>query len=540
MKPHTGNIKKPKFFFSFIVSFLIMLVIFFVAATFYFMPDYFAYKNEVEEDRLYYVDNLFDYFCAYVEREGEPVFEPDSHLIKLFLLDHYRSTGQNLKLRVFRTSESNEEYAPPVVEDTEPVLVADTSQTAYLKYITPESDVYYLLLADNKYLEYFNTPEVKAYKHEIYDDGVRTFYKIKQTTFICNDFYADLENGTFIPVKAEILKDGDLEEDDPQRSGVEINIVPDNVEGYTHVISEEGIYDQLGAVEGCEDAANIKWSKNAERLGYNFPANYYFDYFSTNMKSVPFVVIYQDQVLVAAVLILLFSYVLAFIPAVISYKIKMRRYQIFEYRRMTTDAMAHDLKTPIAAISALAENISNHIGTDKQDYYAGKILEKTDEMNGLVNGILNYSRSENSNLKIKKVKVDIGQLIQEIISDNESLINKRGLKVDPDLKKVVIKTDRELFRQAIANLISNAVIHSEEGTVIDISCDNDAITIINTVTGTIEDINELRQPFVKGSSSRGDKGTGLGLAIADNNLKLLRHKLDLGIEGERFKATVRI
>ena len=122
MKPHTGTIKRPKFFFSFIVSFMIMLVVFCVAATFYFMPDYFAYKNEVEEDRLYYVDNLFDYFCAYVEEEGKPEFELDSHSIKLFLLDHYRSTGQNLKLRIFRTVESNDEYFPPVVEDPEPVL----------------------------------------------------------------------------------------------------------------------------------------------------------------------------------------------------------------------------------------------------------------------------------------------------------------------------------------------------------------------------------------------------------------------------------
>lgn len=538
MKVQTGTIKKPKFILSFLVSFLIMLLIFTVTGMFIAMPEYLSYKKEIEEDEQYYIDNLFDSFCAYTEYDPDYVSDVDSRWIKLVLLDHYCSTGQNIKLRMFHTKESKKEYYPPEIDYSVPVVEVDTSQTAYLNYITDEGMIYTLFLADDKYLEYFNTPQVKSFSYADYD-VVRTIKKAKKNDFICEEFYVDLDNGTFIPVELEILRNDDPYADDSSRTGVKISIVPDDVEGFTHITPDMYTSYQLGVLAGSENKDKIKWSKDAERLGYNMPLNLYFDYYSTKISSVPFAEVYPDQILLGLSLILLVSYVLAFIPATISYKIKLKRYQIFEYKRMAADAMAHDLKTPIAAISAYAENLSNHIGTDKQDYYLAKILEKTNEMNGLVNGILDYSRSEKSEFRIKKEEIDIGQMIEDIISDNEYLINKNALKISFDKKNVLIKTDRELFRQAIANLIGNAVIHSKEGTTIDIICKDNEIDIINTAKETIENINEIRQPFVKGSSSRGNKGTGLGLAIADNNLMMLKHKLDLEIEEKRFKAKVK-
>ena len=202
--------------------------------------------------------------------------------------------------------------------------------------------------------------------------------------------------------------------------------------------------------------------------------------------------------------------------------------------------MAHDLKTPMAAITAYAENLSNHIGTDKQEHYAGKIMETVSEMNGMVNSILEFSRSEDNGVKIKKEETDISQIIEKIISDNEVTINTRSLTVNYDRKSVTLRTDPGLFKQALANLIGNAVIHCEEGSAVDISCGKDRITIVNTACEKIEDAGKLKQAFVKGSSSRGNRGSGLGLAIADNDLALLGYKLELRTEADKFIAEVKL
>ena len=97
-----------------------------------------------------------------------------------------------------------------------------------------------------------------------------------------------------------------------------------------------------------------------------------------------------------------------------------------------------------------------------------------------------------------------------------------------------------MFRQALANLIGNAVIHCKEGTDIDIGCDKSGVVITNVTEEKIENTAKLKQAFVKGSSSRGNKGTGLGLAIADNNLAMLGYKLELKTEDDKFIATVKM
>jgi signal transduction histidine kinase len=54
----------------------------------------------------------------------------------------------------------------------------------------------------------------------------------------------------------------------------------------------------------------------------------------------------------------------------------------------------------------------------------------------------------------------------------------------------------------------------------------------------VEDINKIKEPFIKGSSSREKGGTGLGLAIAENDLAMLKYTLNVKTENELFVCTV--
>jgi signal transduction histidine kinase len=242
---------------------------------------------------------------------------------------------------------------------------------------------------------------------------------------------------------------------------------------------------------------------------------------------IPFTKKYSKGIMMGIAVIIVAAVAFAFIPATIRYNTKKRRYEVYEYRSRMVDAMAHDLKTPMAAVSAYAENLSNHIGTDKQEYYAGKVEEKVSQMNKMVNDMLEFSKSEKQTASVTKEDIDVADVISKLIADNEHMIEERSLKISYDRKSITVKTDESLFRQAIANLINNAVIYSKEGTTIGISCDGKLLTISNTSDGEIDTSRDLKQPFAKGSTARGNHGTGLGLVIANNNLAMLGYKLEI-------------
>jgi signal transduction histidine kinase len=201
--------------------------------------------------------------------------------------------------------------------------------------------------------------------------------------------------------------------------------------------------------------------------------------------------------------------------------------------------MAHDLKTPIASIIAYSELLQNNVDAGNRELYLAKISETAAQMNNSVNIILQFSRSENAAVPVSKSEVKIAEIVNCIISDNEQKISEKGLKVDFDEKTApTLNTDKELFRQALGNLINNAVLYSKDNTSVTIECNDDRIIIKNVMAEPVEDINKIKEPFIKGSSSREKGGTGLGLAIAENDLAMLKYTLNVKTENELFVCTV--
>lgn len=536
MKARKGRIKRPKFLLSYFVSAFICLIIMGVFGLFVLV-----YVNKGYETDLERFDQMYDEPVRYWLENGlnkEELTKDDLVIIKWYLTEVYSTSGSITKVNGYHSDKFS------VADRTRPEFELDASRTALFRYVDENLNDYNLLLADNKYLKYFDTPEINALQYR--DSMYLNLYQTKpRTAFVCKEFYADFENRRFIPVEVEILAGPSLGLGGTRYTGVTVSIKPDNVEGYTlikprstEVYIEDTRFNQYGEIAGCADISRME--EDAWRYDVTFNDHHFYEIWKTGPAVVSFTERYKENIITGAIKFIWIALAFAFVPATISYNIKLRRYQIFEYRRKMIDAMAHDLKTPMAAITAYAENLSNHIGTDKQEHYAEKIEEKVSEMNRMVSSILEFSKSEDTSVKIRKEETDIGQLIAKIISDNETTISERSLKVNFDQKSIMIKTDQEMFRQALANLIGNALIHCKEGTAVDISCDKSSVIIINVTEEKIENTAKLKQAFVKGSSSRGNKGTGLGLAIADNNLAMLGFKLDLKAEEDKFIATVKL
>lgn len=225
------------------------------------------------------------------------------------------------------------------------------------------------------------------------------------------------------------------------------------------------------------------------------------------------------------------------------------------YRIETTNAMAHDLKTPLTAISGYAENLLEQVQVDKREYYAKAILSNIEYMDQMIHDILELSKSEDIRQDIEYEDIALYEFINEELSGFEHLVKERGLAISiaGDIR---VKTDRRLMKSMLDNLLSNAVKYSAPDSKIEICLGEDAVQAKGNkfpggiggkkmmITNKLEKpldkpAEELVKPYVKGDNSRGSRqGSGVGLAIASNVAEKLKYKITYDITEEYFSVFI--
>lgn len=275
-------------------------------------------------------------------------------------------------------------------------------------------------------------------------------------------------------------------------------------------------------------SSNIKWESMGKRY---FILTYgYYDFYKYHMN---------DCIRVYCIVAVLVT-VLALLMARSRWIWVRTQYEIEDYRKSLTDAMAHDLKSPLMALSGFAENLKDNVHTEKREYYADVISENVNYMNGIIEHILELSKTEANDIKLKRERMELQTLFDEVVSKYEEQIDKKKLMVDTE-GDITINADRQLMLQAIDNLIFNAVKYSNNESIINIICDKNCMTISNTYSAGKDEPDEmdLLKPFVKGDESRSNKsGSGIGLTIAKNILELHGYKLSLRKEENEFIVKV--
>ena len=343
------------------------------------------------------------------------------------------------------------------------------------------------------------------------------------------DFYINEEDHTFLPGKV-VAYLTDKKED----KQVMIDCTPSDTSGYSHIYESDCktllFFNSFGADKYFYDSSDdvnqiIKGTLPDLAISYceQDQVSIY--------KAAPEVVFFSIVLLVAG------TFLIGFVFGSIKYSRAYSIYEVFEYRKKVTDSLAHDLKTPLAAISAYSENLEENADSDRRKYYSEKIRENVGSMNRMIEGVLDFSRSENCAVRIGEVEVR--KLVEEEFESIRALFEKNDLAVEIKGEDVTVRTDAALLRQAVKNLLSNAAKFARKGSRVTIITGKDSLVIENETDGKITDTEEIKKPFVKGSSERGEtEGTGLGLAIADSSLTAAGHRLDIRQEGDLFRAKV--
>ena len=193
-----------------------------------------------------------------------------------------------------------------------------------------------------------------------------------------------------------------------------------------------------------------------------------------------------------------------------------------QLRRFTADA-SHELRTPLAVIRGIGEAGLGETRTPAEYKEAmGSMLEEVDRLTNLVDTLLRLSHGDAGTVRLSRSVFDLGQLARDVAASLGILAEERSqrLRVDaPDGVSVI--ADRLVLREAITNIVDNAIKYSPRASSITVRVDtsgsNAQIAITDEGPGiATPDRERIFDRFFRldEARSREHGGAGLGLAIA--------------------------
>ncbi len=209
-------------------------------------------------------------------------------------------------------------------------------------------------------------------------------------------------------------------------------------------------------------------------------------------------------------------------------------------RRNLVADVAHELRTPLTVLQANLQALLDGIYPLEKDEIE-KLLDQTELLNRLVNELRELSQAEARQLPLQQTRVDLNDLIAQVVETFQSTARKQGIDIRLNLpaEPVTLKGDRGRLQQVLNNLIQNAITHTPASGTITIRLSQDEEDIQITVQDSGDGIpaEHLAHVFdrfyrVDRSRSRETGGTGLGLAIAKAIVELHGGSIGVSSEGQ--------
>ena len=188
---------------------------------------------------------------------------------------------------------------------------------------------------------------------------------------------------------------------------------------------------------------------------------------------------------------------------------------------------SHELKTPLASLKIILENMRDKIGRYKdRDRYLSVSLDIVDEMNQIVLEILSLSSVQE--LGGDKEWIQLDDVVNRILTQNQVLVENRFLSIDNYLPTTSIFMNLPILKLVLSNIISNAVKHSDKGGVIRIGLENEGTDFV------IE--NTIVSKENTSTKAQSKKEGGLGLFVVKYLLEHeeLSYRFEESSTGRRF------
>lgn len=208
-------------------------------------------------------------------------------------------------------------------------------------------------------------------------------------------------------------------------------------------------------------------------------------------------------------------------------------------RRLTTD-VAHELRTPLMAILATVEAIQDGVFPADEERLA-TIGAETRRLSRLVDALLQLSRLESGATKFDYRPHNIVELTKSIATAHEAMVSEAGMSLEyyneTGKEELMVELDGDRIRQAVINLLSNAIRYTDTGGSICVRLKADRRDVFITVQDSgigisSEDIDRVFSRFWRAEESRNRAQGGLGVGLAVTKEVIDRHRGYIRVESE--------
>ena len=206
-------------------------------------------------------------------------------------------------------------------------------------------------------------------------------------------------------------------------------------------------------------------------------------------------------------------------------------------------AASHELKTPLAALRIMLENMQLNIGEYKnRDQYLAESVAQVDRLAAMVNDVLRSgSVAEQALRQEKRLRID--KLITEVVDDHRLLAKTRGMTFAVNTEPTTIRANRDMMRHVISNLVSNAVRHGDAGSVIKITCNQHELAIENACKPlTKQQLQHVFDPFYRADTQakQSPNNSGIGLYIVKILLDAKGLEYEFAPHGQGMRFIVKL
>ena len=215
-----------------------------------------------------------------------------------------------------------------------------------------------------------------------------------------------------------------------------------------------------------------------------------------------------------------------------------------QLRRFTADA-SHELRTPLTAIRSVGEvALQDQKSPEEYRDVIGSMLEEVDRLTRLVESLLALSRADAGHVQLQRADISLLALAQEARSMVEVLAEEKRQRIDIDGDaRLIVSADRLILRQAIVNLLDNAIKYSPLGSRILIRVQSGTekqvfLDVIDQGPGIpLEHQSYVFDRFYRVDKARTREWGGAGLGLSITRWAVEVHRGDITLKSDEGQGT---
>ena len=224
------------------------------------------------------------------------------------------------------------------------------------------------------------------------------------------------------------------------------------------------------------------------------------------------------------------------------YASQVKEAKINSEKSKTKDLIAdisHQTKTPITNLSLYISLLED----DPKDEYLEIIKYELNKLVFLIQNLVKSSRLESDIIGLQKHQADLKDLVEDVLREFKVILDEKCIIIDLKAEDLFFALDERWLKEAIHNLVDNAIKYSPNGSTINISVYKSYLNYNIDIENECKDLSEETLPkiferFYRGKNSVSKDGLGLGLFIAREIIEKHGGNIRASLDENRIKFSV--